>query len=223
MGVRQYSALTGVALIIAFILLVVVSGCSSGITGSAVRDVVVEKRPIVNTIETYSDEPYTVQETRVVGEKCIERHYSELNDSKFTITNEDPEWLEQPATWGKTNYLRREVKVHNGLDEIDAIYLDKVYYFKGEETKRSRRAMMFLVEPKSTRTLYAMWDTQYHPDKDVRLEFTNKTEQLGFETTIMKMCYNETEKVNVTKYRKVLTGQVEEVQGYEEVKRVMLN
>ena len=97
-----------------------------------------------------------------------------------------------------------------------------MYYFKGEETKRSRNPMMFLVEPKSTRRLYVMWDTQYHPGKDVKIEFTNKTEELGFKTTIMRLCFNETETVDITKYKKVQVGEEEIVEGVEEVKRVLL-
>jgi hypothetical protein len=219
MGVRQYSILAVLAILS---ILLVLSGCG-GVTGNCVKEIVVDERPIINTIELYADEPYTVQETRVVGEKCIEKHYSEMNDSQFTITHGDKEWVEEPATWGETNHLRRIAKIYNGRDEIDAVYVDKVYFFKGEETKRSRHAMMFLIEPKTTRELYVMWDTQYHPDKDIKLEFTNHTDELGFETTVMKMCYNETEKVNVTEYRKVKTGETEQVEGYETVKRVVLD
>ena len=82
--------------------------------------------------------------------------------------------------------------------------------------------MMFLVDPKSSRTLYVMWDTQYDPLKDVTVVFTNNTEYLGVETTTMRMCINQTEKYNVTKYNKVKTGTTEEVQGYDNVVKVKL-
>ena len=221
MGVRHTGFLYIAAAFMIIGILLISTGCGK-ITGNSVRTVSVEKRPIVNTVEQYEEQPYTEQETRIVGETCIERHYSEMNDSQFTIVHEDKEWVEQPAAWGQSNHLRRVVLIHNARDELDAVYVDKVYYFKGNETKRSRHPMMFMVDPKSTRKLYVMWDTQYHPDKDVKLEFTNHTDELGFDVDIMRMCYNETETVNVTKYKKVLTGIVEEVGGYEDVTRVVL-
>ncbi|MBW2971476.1 hypothetical protein KY359_00425 [Candidatus Woesearchaeota archaeon] len=181
-----------------------------------------DKRPITQTVEIYAEEPYTVQESRVTGQKCIERHYSEMNDSRFNMSIAEKEWVRQPPVPGETNNLRRIVTIFNARDEVDAVYLDKIYLYDGKETKRSKTPMMFLVDPKSTRTLYVMWDTQYDPLKDVTVDYTNNTEVLGFETTIMRMCYNETEDFNVTKYRKVVTGTTEEVVGYDEVVRVKL-
>ncbi len=194
------------------------AGCEK--TGMHVKTL--EKRPITETVEMYSEEPYTTTETRVVGEKCIERHYSDMNDSKFNLSIGEKEWLTQPPVPGQTNYVRRVVNIHNGREEVDAIYLDKIYLYDGEETRRSKHPMMFLVEPQSTRTLYVMWDTQYDPLKDVTVDFTNNTEETGYETKVFRLCINQTEKVNVTKYRKVVSGTTEEVTGYEEVLRVEL-
>ena len=163
-----------------------------------------------------------MQETRVVGEECIERHYSTLNDSKFNLSVGEAEWLKQPPVVGETNYVRRVATIFNGLDEVDTVWLDKIYLYNGTETKRSKHPMMYLVDPKSTRTLYVMWDTQYDPLKDVTIDFTNNTEQTGVETTVFRLCVNQTETVNVTKHRKVLTGSTEEVVGYDEVVRVKL-
>ncbi|MBI5880837.1 hypothetical protein HZB90_01775, partial [archaeon] len=132
------------------------------------------------------------------------------------------EWIKQPPIVNETNYLRRVVTIFNGRDEVDAVYLDKIYLYDGNETKRSKTPMMFLVEPKESRTLYVMWDTQYDPLKDVTVGFTNNTEYLGVETTTMRMCINETEKYNTTKYKKVKTGTTEEVQGYDNVVKVKL-
>jgi hypothetical protein len=206
--------------LVVFILIIgtALSGCSS----KCAPDKTYEKRANVQTVEKYADEPYTVSETKVVGEKCIERHYSEMNDSRFNLSIGDIEWLKQPPVEGETNYLRRVVVVHNARNETDAVYLDKIYLYNGTETKRSKTPMMFLVEPKTSRTLYFMWDTQYDKLKDLTADFTNNTEQLGFTKKIMRMCYNETEKVNLTKYRKVVTGTSEEVTGYDDVVRVKL-
>lgn len=212
-GFRQ----VGILVVIALIALLV-AGC----TGKCAPEKTYEKRPITQTIEMFSEEPYTVQESRVTGQNCIERTYSELNDSRFNISIEEKEWIKQPPIVNETNYLRRIVTIFNGLDEIDAIYLDKIYLYDGKETKRSKTPMMFLVEPKESRTLYVMWDTQYDPLKDVTVGFTNNTEYLGVETTTMRMCINETEKYNTTKYKKVKTGTTEEVQGYDNVVKVKL-
>lgn len=217
-GFRQVEVLAIVILIISILLAMTISGCSS-------KDELVktyERRPITTDVELYKEEPYTVTEKKVVGQDCIERHYSELNDSKFNMSIGPKEWLEQPPVQGESNYIRRIVTIFNGLDEVDAVYLDKIYLYDGAETKRSKTPMMFLVDPLSTRTLYVMWDTQYDPLKDVTVEFTNNTEQLGYKTSIMKMCINETEDFNVTQYRKIVTGTTEEVTGYDEVVRVKL-
>jgi hypothetical protein len=213
-GFRQVGILVALVLII-----LIVAGCSNKCAPTKTY----EKRPVTNTVELFSEEPYTVQETRVTGQKCIERDYSEMNNSRFNISIEEKEWLRQPPVMNETNNLRRIVTIFNGLDEIDAVYLDKVYLYDGNETKRSKTPMMFLVDPKSSRTLYVMWDTQYDPLKDVTVEFTNNTAYLGFETTTMRMCINETEKYNTTEYRKIKTGTTEEVQGYNNVVKVKLN
>jgi hypothetical protein len=205
-----------VAALILFLSLVL-SGCSSSCT--AEREV--DERPIVQTKDTYSDEMYTTTETRVTGENCIERHYSEMNDSRFDLSIGEKEWLGEPIE-GETNYLRRVVNVYNARDEIDTVYLDKIYKYNGTEYKRSRTPLKFLVDPESTRTLYLLWDTQYDPLKDLTADFTNNTEQLGFKTRVVRMCYNETEKVNVTKNRKVVSGTVDEVTGYDKVVKVKL-
>ncbi|MBW2996877.1 hypothetical protein KY349_00895 [Candidatus Woesearchaeota archaeon] len=183
----------------------------------------VEQRPVVEKVELYADEPYIVQESRVVGQNCVERHYSEINNSRFNVSFGEKEWLMQPPVDGQTNYLRRVVTVFNALNEIDTIYLDKVYLYNGTETKRSRHPMKFLVDPRSTRTLYVMWDTQYDPLKDVVVDFTNNTEETGFETRIMRLCVNETSTVNITKYKKVVTGTEEKVIGYDNYVKVKLD
>ncbi|HII72756.1 TPA: hypothetical protein HA265_08425 [Candidatus Woesearchaeota archaeon] len=200
------------------VLLLVISGCSKTCTPERV----VEQRAITQTVETYVEEPYTIEEKNVVGQNCIERHYSEMNDSEFSISLGEKEWVEKDTELGESNHLRRIVTIFNGLDEIDAIYLDKIYLYNGTETKRSKHPLMFLVEPKSTRKLYVLWDTQYDPYKDVIVDFTNNTEEIGFTTTVTKICYNETETVNVTKYRKMPAGTTEEITGYDEVVRVKL-
>jgi hypothetical protein len=210
---RQVGILVAIALIA-----LLLSGCA----GNCAPEKTYEKRPITQRIELFSEEPYVEQETRVTGQKCIERTYSELNDSRFNISIGEKEWLKKPPVVNETNYVRRIATIFNGLDETDAIYLDKIYLYNGTETKRSKTPMMFLVEPKASRTLYVMWDTQYDPLKDVTVGFTNNTGELGFETTTMRMCINETERYNVTKYRKVKTGTTEEVQGYDNVVRVKL-
>jgi hypothetical protein len=200
------------------ILFLLVTGCSN----RCAPEKTYEKRPVTNTVELYADEPYTVTETKVVGEKCIERHYSEMNDSRFNLSIGEVEWLIQPPVPGETNYIRRTVVVFNGRDEVDAVYLDKIHLYNGTETLRSKFPMMFLVEPKSSRTLYFMRNTQYDPLKDVTADFTNNTEQLGFEKKVARLCYNQTEKVNTTKTRKVLTGTRDEVAGHEDVVKVKL-
>jgi hypothetical protein len=206
------------AIVLLIILILTVTGCSKTCAPESTR----EERPITRTVEIYAEEPYTVQENKVVEEKCIERHYSDMNDSKFSLSIGEKEWIGKPLIVGQTNYLRRIVTVFNGRDEVDAVYLDKIYLYDGEETKRSEHPMMFLVEPKSTRKLFVMWDTQYDPLKDVTIDFTNNTEELGFTTDIMRLCYNQTEQVNVTKYRKVVTGTEEEITGYDSVVKVKL-
>ncbi len=76
-GFRHVMVLVGVLFII---LILILTGCSQ----SGVRlKTTVDKRPITRTIELYAEEPYTVQENRIVAENCIERHYSEMNDSRF--------------------------------------------------------------------------------------------------------------------------------------------
>ncbi|MBN1544071.1 hypothetical protein JW898_01260 [Candidatus Woesearchaeota archaeon] len=215
---RGFRRVEILVLLLCIAALLTLSGC----TNSCPPEKTYEKREIKNTVQLYSEEPYISEETRVTGQKCVERHYSEMNDSRFNMSIAEKEWLRQPPVPGETNNLRRIVTVFNGRDEVDAVYLDKIYLYDGQETKRSKTPMMFLVEPKSTRTLYVMWDTQYDPLKDVTVDYTNNTEMLGFETTIMRMCYNETEKVNVTKYRKVAAGTTEEVTGYDSFVKVKL-
>jgi hypothetical protein len=136
--------------LVMLILFLLVTGCSN----RCAPEKTYEKRPVTNTVELYADEPYTVTETKVVGEKCIERHYSEMNDSRFNLSIGEVEWLIQPPVPGETNYIRRTVVVFNGRDEVDAVYLDKIHLYNGTETLRSKFPMMFLVEPKSSRTLY---------------------------------------------------------------------
>jgi hypothetical protein len=201
------------------ILLTVLSGCSAP-TGNAVKTV--RQIPVTNTVELYSDEAYTVTESKVVGRNCIERVWSEVNDSRFNISIGEKEWLGQPPVVGETNYVRRVVQIYNGKNEIDTIWLDKIYLYDGKETRRSKNPMMFLIDPKSTRTLYVMWDTQYDPLKDITIDFTNQTEELGFETRTSRVCYDEKQDFNTTKYRKVKTGEKEEVVEYNEVVRVTL-
>lgn len=213
-GFRQVGILAIAAMLV---LIIVLTGCEK--TGMSVSTV--ERRPIVDTVELYGEEPYTVTETLVVGEKCVERHTSELNDSRFNLSIDDAEWIGEKIP-GETNYLRRKVHIYNGLDEIDTVWLDKIYLYDGTETKRSRTPMKFLVDPKSVRTLYVMWNTQYDPLKDVTVDFTNNTEYAGYETHVFRLCVNETEKVNTTEYRKIVTGTAEEVVGYDEVVRVKL-
>lgn len=215
MGVFRHVAVLAILLF----LVATVCGCS------APRELKrsVEQRPIVEQVNLYADEPYIVQESRVVGQNCIERHYSELNNSRFNISIGEKEWLIQPPIEGQTNYLRRVVTVFNALDEVDTVWLDKIYLYNGTETKRSRHPMKFLVEPRSTRTLYVMWDTQYDPLKDVVVGFTNNTEETGFETTVMRMCINKTETVNVTKYKKVISGTEDKIVGYDNYVKVKLD
>ena len=208
----------GVLAIVFFIACLILTGCSGK---PRTLEKSFEQVPITETRDVYADEQYTVQENQVVGEKCIERHYSELNNSRFNISIGEKEWLGEPIV-GETNYVRRIVTVFNGLDEIDTIYLDKVYLYDKEETKRSKNPMKFLVDPKSTRKLYVMWNTQYDPLKDITIDLTNNTEQIGITTNIMRMCYNETEAINVTKTRKVVVGQEEEVVGYDNYVKVKL-
>jgi hypothetical protein len=227
MGVRQTKFLVGRVLHLVSILLILttmllaITGCGSP-TGNGIKEIRTIERPISNTIELYEDRPYDVQETQVVGEDCIERHYSELNNSKLTIIHEEKEWVRQPPVPGETNNLRRVALIHNGLDEIDAIYLDKIWLYDGKETKRSKHPLMFLIDPQSTRKLYVMWDTQYDPLKDTMVVFSNNTEEIGYETRIMRMCINETEEVTVTKYKQEKTGEVEQIEGYDVVTRVDL-
>ena len=213
-GFRHVAILASLLLVV----IIVLSGCEKGLQ----LEKSYESRPIVETVEIYADEAYIVEENKITGQNCVERHYSEMNDSKFSISLGEKEWLKQPPVLGQTNYFRRVATIYNSLDEIDAIYLDKVYFYNGTETKRSKHPMMFLVEPKSSRKLYVMWDTQYDPLKDVIVDFTNNTEEAGFETRIFRLCYNETETVNVTKTRKVLTGTEEKVVGYDDYVKVKL-
>jgi|GEM_PF-6010893 len=215
---RGFRRVEILVLLLCIVALMTVAGC----TKTCPPEKTYEKREMTKTVEMYAEEPYTTQETKVTGQKCIERHYSEMNDSRFNISIDEKEWLGQPPIPGQTNYVRRVVNVFNGRDEVDAVYLDKIYLYNSTEVKRSKTPMMFLVDPKSTRTLYVMWDTQYDPLKDVTVDFTNNTEYLGFETTIMRMCYNETESYNVTKHRQVVTGTTEEVTGYDNVVKVKL-
>jgi hypothetical protein len=218
-GFRQ-EAILAIAVII--ILMLSLSGC----TKTCTPEKAYEKRPITTSVETFSEEPYTVTETKVIGEKCIERNYSEeegeISDSRFNISIGPKEWVGKPTIPGETNYLRRVVKIYNGLDKIDQTYIDKIYLYNGTETFRSKNPMMFMVDPKSTRTLYVMWNTQYDPLKDVTVDFTNNTERTGKTITTMRMCYNETEKVNTTQYKKISTGSVEQVKGYNDVVKVKL-
>jgi hypothetical protein len=215
-GFRRVVCAVVALLLIALIL----TGCAG--TKTCKPEKVYEKKPIMQTFETYAEEPYTEEQTKSVGQKCVERHYSELNESKFSLSVGEPEWLGQPPVLGESNNIRRIVTIFNARDEIDIVYLDKIYLYNGTETKRSKTPMKFMIDPKSSRTLYVLWDTQYDPLKDVTLDFTNNTELLGFETTIMKMCVNETEKVNVTKYRKVVASSSEEIVGYDSTVKVKL-
>ena len=215
MGGFRHVSVLAILLIIAFAL---ISGCDESQKKLEVSN---EQREITQTKNIYAEEQYTVQENRIIGEKCIERHYSELNNSRFRLSHSEPDWVGEPIM-GESNYLRRVATVFNALDEIKMIYVDKIYLYNGTEIKRSKNPMKFMVDPKSTRTLYVVWNTQYDPLKDVMLDFTNKTEQLGFETSIMRMCYNETENFNVTKTREILIGTEEEVIGYDKFVKVKL-
>ncbi len=208
-----------IVLVLTIVSLLILTGCG---TDNCDPDKSYEQIPQIKTVELYEDQPYTTQEYEVVGKKCLSRDYSELNNSRFSVSLGPPEWLTQPPVVGQTNYLRRVVKVYNAINEIDTIYLDKIYLYDGEETKRSRHALKFLVEPKSVRTLYVMWDTQYDPLKDVVVDFSNNTAELGFETSTMQLCINETKAINVTKYNKVKTGEKVETEGYRDLIRVKL-
>ncbi|MBW2965205.1 hypothetical protein KY363_07145 [Candidatus Woesearchaeota archaeon] len=215
-GYRQVGILVAALAILA--VLALLSGCTSKCRPEST----VQEKPVTQTVELYADEPYNETETRVVGQKCIDRVYSEMNNSRFNISMAPKEWLGD-ETIGASGRVRRVVTVFNALDETDAVYLDKIYLYNGTEIRRSTNPMMFLVEPKSTRTLYFMWDTQYDPLKDVQAAFTNNTENLGFETTTARLCINQTEKYNVTKYRKVVVGTEEEITGYDKTVRVKLD
>jgi hypothetical protein len=218
-GFRQEAILAIVLLLLIFLAL---AGCTK--TCPPVKTI--EKRPITERVETFSEEPYVETEIKVIGKKCIEKNYSqekgEISDARFNISIGEKEWISKPPVLGETNYLRRIVKIYNDLDKIDTTYLDKIYLYNGTETSRSKNPMMFMVDPKSTRTLYVVWNTQYDPMKDVTVDFTNKTEVTGQTVTTMRMCYNETEKVNTTKYKKISNGMQEEIKGYDSVVKVKI-
>jgi hypothetical protein len=169
------------------------------------------------------NESYVESASKISGKRCIETTYSELNDSRFRLSIGNATWLGKNPRYGQTNYLRRVVEVFNARDEVDTIYLDKIYLYNKTETKRSRHALMYVLNPKSTRTLYVMWDTQYDPLKDVTVAFSNKTEELGFDVQIAQTCVDDIEIYNVTKTREVRVGEREEITGYKEVVKVRLN
>jgi hypothetical protein len=215
MGVRH-------VLLIALVLLLLASltACSGSCPPTSSKSY--ETRDITEKVDIYADEPYITQETRTIGKKCIERNFTELDDSRFNISISPAEWLDPPVP-GLTNNIRRTIIIFNPRDVVDAIYLDKVYLYGGVETKRSKTPLMFLVDPKASRTLYVMWDTQYDPLKDVTVALTNNTEYLGLQTTTLSFCYNETEKFNITKHEKVFKGSREELKGQEKIVKVKLN
>jgi hypothetical protein len=220
-GFRQEGILVAMlttALIIAMLML---SGCG----GSCPPTKSYEQRPITDTVELYSEEPYTVEEIKVVGEKCIEKEYGEFSTSQanFKLSMSNKEWIGKPTIPNQTNQVRRIATIFNGGDELDSVYLDKIYLYNGTEIKRSKHPMMFRVDPQTSRNLYVVWDTQFDPLKDITMDFTNNSAELGVETTTMRLCYNETEKYNTTKYKKVLTGTKEELKGYDNVVKVKLN
>jgi hypothetical protein len=216
-GFRQ----AGILAVMLMLATLLIAGCGNKCLPSKSY----EQRPLIETVELYSDEPYTVEEIRVVGQKCVEKDYSEFSKSQemFKLSMSNKEWIGKPTIPGQTNQVRRIATIFNGGDELDAVYLDKIYLYNGTETKRSKHPMMFLVDPKTSRNLYVVWDTQFDPLKDVTMDFTNNSAELGVETTTMRLCYNETEKYNTTKYRKVLTGTKEELNGYDNVVKVKLN
>lgn len=215
MGVRP-------VLLIALVLLILTSltACSNSCPPTSSKSY--ETRALTETVDIYADEPYIVQEIRTTGKKCIERNFTELDDSRFNISISPAEWLDLPIP-GLTNHIRRTITIFNPRGMVDAIYLDKVYLYGGVETKRSKTPLMFLVDPKASRTLYVMWDTQYDTLKDITVALTNNTEYLGLPTTTLSFCYNETEKFNVTKYKKVFKESREELKGQEKIVKVKLN
>jgi len=204
--------------LLAIAITLILAGCSN----SCDPEKSYEQRQLVKTVEMYEDQPSVTQERIVVGKKCISRDYSEMNNSRFSLSIGPKEWIDKNLILGQTNYVRRVVKVYNALDEIDTIYLDKIFLYGGKEIKRSKEPMMFLVDPKATRELYVVWNTQYDPKRDVTVDFTNSTKDLGYTTTTAELCYNETKLVNKTEYKKVFTGTKQEVTGYDSYVKVKL-
>jgi hypothetical protein len=216
-GSRQ----AGIAAVMLILAALLIAGCSNKCAPSKTS----EQRPITETVELYDDVPYVVEDIRITGQKCIEKDYSEFGKSQenFKLSMSNKEWIGKPTIPNQTNQVRRIATIFNSGDEIDSVYLDKIYVYNGTEIRRSKHPMMFMVDPKASRNLYVVWDTQFDILKDVTMDFTNNSAELGVETTTMRLCYNETEKFNTTKYKKVMTGTKEEIKGYDNVVKVKLN
>ncbi|MFC1741180.1 hypothetical protein ACFL3V_01445 [Nanoarchaeota archaeon] len=214
-GFRHVSS--GLVVLALALVLLILSGCGSN---SCAPDKSYETREITQTVDVYADESYTVQEERLVGEKCTERNYTVVNSrhNEFNMSLGEQEWVSKPLIKGQTNYLRRIVTIWNPHDTLKSVYVDKVYWYNGSVTKRSRNPMMLLVDPKTSRETIVFWDTQYDPLLDVTLEFANTTREIKTERT----CVNETEIVDLTKSRKVHSGTQDEVTGYDNIVKVKL-
>lgn len=201
-------------------VVILIAGCAPQ---NLIKDIEVRRIPLIDTATIFEDQPYTETETKITGQKCIEKEYTpQITDAtEFLLSHDAKEWVTEPGVLGETNQLRRVAHIYNGLNVIKTVYVDKVYFYNGTETKRSTNPMKFLIDPKQTRDLFVMWDTQYDPLKDVKLDLTNTTSKV--ETNIIRICYNETEKVDVTKYKKINAGESETIVGYSEIERVNLN
>ncbi len=234
MGVRQERILTVSRLFLVFIALLIVSltltGCGKCTINKEKSTVLKEIKQVAPRIETQA---YTVTEKRTEKKCHTETINPEKNEEieipwgKFLIKLGPKEWLDTPLVEGKTNWIRREMTVYNGYDELKMVYLDKIDYYNGTEVKRSKNPMKLLVEPHSSRIVPLMKDTQYDPLVDIGADFTNNTEKTGMPKntllpTTKEVCEDVVKEEQVEKYRNISKGTKEVVMGYTEMLRVKL-
>ncbi|MFQ5474382.1 MAG: hypothetical protein ACE5DM_00970, partial [Candidatus Nanoarchaeia archaeon] len=120
-----------------------------------------EKAPITSVQESEVQETYTFQMPSV--DFVCGREF------KYDVSYDDPFWLDDPVI-GEPNTLKRTAYIHNYENTRGNFGFDMIYLVDGEIIERTLNPSMSWVEKDGVRRLFLLWNTEYDPKKDVRID-----------------------------------------------------
>ncbi len=240
-GFRQVAFVIGMVFM-ALVVLMYLTGCSNC---EIDKDMSTELREMTAMAPRYSQQSYNYQEIEVVKE-CYTPEVEEkkLNDDlskeleikhdNFLLKLGPVEWVDQPLVEGQTNWIRRQMTVYNGYDDLKVVWLDKIDYYDGEIVSVSKNPMKVLVDGKSSRQVPLMKNKQYDPKINIGADFANRTKMTGETDDFLKninaamekskeVCTEKEVVVDKVGYRNVTVGTKEVVKGYKEILKVKLS